>query len=172
MDGIRAYWNTEKLISRHGKEISAPGELLEGLQSTPLDGELWMGRGTYEKLVGVLNSRDTTDPKWKEIVYCVFDLPGSKEPYEQRMKDLQCMKFPQNVLVHGSIECKGREHMQLYLNSILEKEGEGLVMREPGGLYTPNGFTSSLLKVKVQLKGICVEFRRLTGTQRCLYWKC
>ena len=46
MDGVRAYWNGEKLISKQAKDISCPNWFIEGLpKEVKLDGELWMGRG-------------------------------------------------------------------------------------------------------------------------------
>src|SRR4051812_5175371 len=83
MDGIRAYWDGSKLLSRHGKEIVVPEEFLHGLPSdVTLDGELWMGRGTFEKLISTLNSNQQGD--WSNIKYCVFDLPHSKSIHEKR----------------------------------------------------------------------------------------
>src|SRR5689334_13871413 len=78
LDGVRAYWDGKKMFSRHGKEINCLDEFLDGLpKGTPLDGELWMGRGTVEKLIGTLNSPSQRD--WKLIKYMVFDLPKSSE---------------------------------------------------------------------------------------------
>ena len=57
MDGIRAYWNGEKLISKQDKEISCPNWFIEGFpKEMKLDGELWMGRGNLENIMSVLNS--------------------------------------------------------------------------------------------------------------------
>ena len=56
MDGIRAYWNGEKLISKHSKEISCPNWFIEELpKGMKLDGELWMGRGNLRILMAILN---------------------------------------------------------------------------------------------------------------------
>ena len=56
MDGVRAYWNGKKLMSRHGKDIECPSWFTEGLPiGVKLDGELWMGRESFDKLRGALN---------------------------------------------------------------------------------------------------------------------
>src|SRR5437879_1724067 len=95
MDGIRAYWNGQRLLSRHGKEINVPEEFLQGLPSNmALDGELWMGSGTLEKLMSILNS---TEGDWSKIKYYVFDLPHSKGEHEGRMNQLKQLHFPQQV---------------------------------------------------------------------------
>src|SRR4051812_10650985 len=78
MDGIRAYWNGSQLLSRSGKLIDAPQFFLEGLPSnTLLDGELWMGRGTFEKLMGVVKSSKENDNGWTSVGFYIFDLPAS-----------------------------------------------------------------------------------------------
>src|SRR4051812_15121202 len=87
MDGIRAYWDGQKLLSRQGKEIAAPREILLGLpKGIALDGELWMGRGTFEKLMTWFNSKQQD---WSEIQYYVFDLPSSNRVYAERMEQLK-----------------------------------------------------------------------------------
>jgi DNA ligase-1 len=40
-DGVRAYWDSENLISRKGEAIMAPDWFLSILPKIPLDGELW-----------------------------------------------------------------------------------------------------------------------------------
>src|SRR5215212_1728300 len=91
MDGVRAYWNGSQLLSRHGKPLDVPQWFTQQLPSdTPLDGELWMGRGRYEKLMSVINLKHSdNNNQWNEVGYYVFDLPSSKEPYEERMAKLQ-----------------------------------------------------------------------------------
>src|SRR4051794_10572043 len=72
MDGVRAYWDGKQLLSRQGSPIEAPEEFLRGLPcDTALDGELWMGRQTFEQLMSILKS---TQGDWGRIQYCVFDL--------------------------------------------------------------------------------------------------
>jgi len=61
LDGVRAIWNGEKLHFRSGKLISAPGWFTENFPEQLMDGELWMGRGTFEKLSGIV-------PKFSQII--------------------------------------------------------------------------------------------------------
>src|SRR4051794_15315531 len=87
MDGVRAYWDGQKLWSRQGKELAVPEQLTLGLPSGMcLDGELWMGRGTYEKLMHFLSSNQ---PHWNDVQYYIFDLPSAAAPYQERMELLK-----------------------------------------------------------------------------------
>ena len=46
-DGVRGYWDGEKLLTRAGHAINAPAWFTAGWPKTPLDGELWAGRGLF-----------------------------------------------------------------------------------------------------------------------------
>src|SRR5690606_1286923 len=49
LDGVRAYWDGQQLISRQGNRFNAPPWFTANFPDTPLDGELWGGRGTFEQ---------------------------------------------------------------------------------------------------------------------------
>lgn len=46
LDGVRGYWDGEKMLTRGGERIAAPGWFTAGLPKILMDGELWVGRGT------------------------------------------------------------------------------------------------------------------------------
>src|SRR5512145_1134011 len=54
LDGVRAIWDGERLRFRSGRDIKAPAWFIAGLPKTPLDGELWLGRGRFEALSGIV----------------------------------------------------------------------------------------------------------------------
>lgn len=144
MDGIRAIWDGINLLSRQGKPMVVPQWFIKGLPNQMLDGELWMGRNSFDKLLKLVN-----EVQWAGIGYYIFDAPSSKQTYEKRMKELEELELPLHVKVAKRIRCSGRSHLQEYLDSITEEKGEGIMLREPQSLYTP-GFTSSIIKVKVR----------------------
>lgn len=151
MDGVRACWNGIHLISRQGKDIDTPRWFTEGLPNIQLDGELWMGRGTFQELMNVLHSKEVVDMDWASIGYHIFDLPDYKASYEERIEQMKQLKpLPTHVHIVENIECTGREHLIAYLQSIVFKEGEGVMARQPHSLYI-KGLTNSLLKVKVTI---------------------
>ena len=149
MDGIRAYWNGEILLSRQGKVIHSPDCFVKGFPSFALDGELWMGRGSFQDIIETLNKKNGD---WSKIRYFIFDLPGSKQNFEKRMQELEQLKqqIPSHLHIVEHIKCLGKQHLESYLDSIITSGGEGIMVREPSSLYTV-GFTTSLLKVKVNL---------------------
>jgi hypothetical protein len=44
-DGVRGFWDGRTLRTRGGERIAAPAWFTAGWPATPLDGELWAGRG-------------------------------------------------------------------------------------------------------------------------------
>ena len=68
--GVRGFWNGTKMLSRHNKLIHCPKWFTEGIPNLQLDGELWMGRRTINRLLGILNSLPDDD-QWKEVKYVI-----------------------------------------------------------------------------------------------------
>jgi DNA ligase-1 len=147
VDGIRAYWDGSKMISRHSTVLNCPewftGELPKHIA---LDGELWLGRGKFERVLALKS--DITHPSWKEMKYMIFDLPQSNLPYESRMEELKCIQLPPHAMVIQSTRCSGNGELLKVLEDIVSDKGEGLMVNKPQSLYVGER-TKSLLKVKV-----------------------
>src|SRR5262245_60852734 len=75
LDGVRAYWDGTRFLSRLGNEFHAPGWFVKGLPMTPLDGELWLGRKAFQRTVSIVRRQDRSD-HWREMRYVVFDAPA------------------------------------------------------------------------------------------------
>jgi DNA ligase-1 len=72
LDGARGYWNGHAILSRHGKIIECPKWFVEGLMSdVTLDGELWLGRGNFDLVAGLLNSKED-DLLWKSVSFMIL----------------------------------------------------------------------------------------------------
>src|SRR4051812_32021339 len=106
MDGVRAYWDGRNLISKHGRIIHAPTFFTEGLPPVTLDGELWMGRNTFEKLRAVLNSH----VGWRDVGYYIIDIP-SPDPLEKRLIQMKQLPLPPHVHVVKSEVCSSMEQL-------------------------------------------------------------
>jgi len=82
-DGFRAVWDGEKFISKNGNVFFAPESFTKGFPKVTLDGELWAGRGEYEKGSSIIRKQsksyenaDEWNDAWNELQYVVFDAPG------------------------------------------------------------------------------------------------
>ena len=149
LDGVRAYWDGKSLISRLGNPFHAPDWFLVGLPTTPLDGELWIGRKAFQKTVGVVRRQDRSD-HWKEVAFIAFDAPAVPGPFEDRLatvRDHVESHRPPYLRALEHAPCRGLDHLRAELARVEALGGEGLMLRQPGSGYEV-GRSVTLLKVK------------------------
>jgi DNA ligase 1 len=149
LDGVRAYWDGERFLSRLGNEFFAPAWFTERLPKTPLDGELWGGRKQFQRTVSTVRRQDRSEA-WREIRYLVFDVPSMRAPFEERYAELARLVAElgaPHVEAHVHAECESLEALRAELARVESLGGEGLMMRRPGSLYEV-GRSHTLLKVK------------------------
>jgi DNA ligase 1 len=149
LDGVRAYWDGEKFLSRQGNVFYAPKVFVEGLPGTPLDGELWIGRGKFQRTVSIVRT-GTGDRGWEDIRYVVFDAPQAAGGFEERIQFLHSQHASWNnarILILEHFICTGFADITERLDLLEQQGGEGLMLRAPGSAYTA-GRTNDLLKVK------------------------
>ena len=149
LDGVRAYWDGTRLISRLGNTFHAPDWFLEGFPESPLDGELWIGRKKFQRTVGIVRRQDRSD-HWKEVSYLVFDAPAFDGPFEARLafvRDHVGSRRPPYLRPHEHSPCEGVEHLRAELARVEALGGEGLMLRRPASIYEV-GRSITLLKVK------------------------
>ncbi len=83
-DGVRALWDGRVLRFRSGLVIAAPAAFVERLPAVLLDGELWLGRGRFEALSGLVRRQTSDAAAWGRLRYLVFELPGASGSFAER----------------------------------------------------------------------------------------
>ena len=146
LDGVRAYWDGTKILSRLGNVFHAPDWFVAGLPAHPLDGELFLDRKSFQKTTAIVRRQDKSD-HWKQIRFLIFDAPAHGGPFEERVKLLQSLAKHAYASVHAHIVCNGVAHLKEELARIEALGGEGLMLRQPGSAYVA-GRSATLLKVK------------------------
>lgn len=149
LDGVRAYWDGERFISRLGNEFFAPKWFTAALPKTPLDGELFGGRKQFQRTVGIVKRQDASD-LWKELQYVVFDAPSHGGVFEERVAFIESTLTALAVkwlVAHKHERCNGTEHLRAELARVEGLGGEGLMVRQPRSRYEA-GRSNTLLKVK------------------------
>lgn len=132
-DGVRALWDGERLRFRSGRDIAAPAWFLARLPRLPLDGELWLARGRFDALSGIVRSTVPDDPAWRQISYQVFELPGAGGVFQDRARQLV-----QRVAAQGwpplqavaQTRVKDAGTLQRRLDEVMAAGGEGLVLHQ------------------------------------------
>ena len=161
-DGVRAVWDGQVLRFRSGRPIAAPDWFVAALPQQALDGELWMGRGLFDRLSGVVRQAVPDVEAWRAVKYLVFDAPGLKMPFAQRVLHLQSVlaaaQVPWLTPVDQRVVNDARA-LQTLLQSTVNQGGEGLMLHRADALWQP-GRTDALFKFKLELdeEGLVVGY--------------
>lgn len=149
-DGVRAYWDGNRLLSRTGKLLYAPDWFLKCFSPFSIDGELFGGRQQFQHTISIVKRQDK-NKDWHEIQYLIFDAPQTPGPFETRLRAIQEWLLehssPSLALVKHQI-CTGAAHLQQELERVLKLGGEGLMLKHSTSEYT-QGRSMHLLKVKI-----------------------
>lgn len=162
-DGYRAIWNPALdqrgyFTTRQGRHLTPPPSLAMLLPSDlVLDGELWAGRGQFQATSSVLNAQGSShgeadESMWAKLVYVVYDAPGAPGSFCERLAlaGAKLAHVPsERVLVAPTWPCEDTETKDRLLRDVLERGGEGLMLRRRSSMFhrgvSPN---RDLLKVK------------------------
>lgn len=150
LDGVRAIWDGQTLTFRSGKTINAPRWFVDGLPKRSLDGELWLGRGTFERLSGIVRREVPDDAEWWQVRYMIFEVPGAPGTFAQRVALIRELVRQANVSWLSEIEqfpVDDRNSLQKRMKEIVKAGGEGLMLHRADALYE-TGRSDILLKMK------------------------
>lgn len=150
LDGVRAYWDGEKLWSRGGHVYQAPQWFTEDFPTHSLDGELWLGRGRFAELSGIVRTARPDDASWRQVAFHVFDLPLPDTAFSKRYEKLkQLVRASESNYLKLVEQRLVSDHEALIaeLNRIVAAGGEGLMLKRKASLYLA-GRSDDLLKVK------------------------
>ena len=153
LDGVRARWDGAALRLRGGRAIAAPSWFLAGLPAIPLDGELWLGRGRFDELSGLVRRQRSDDAAWRAVRYMVFDLPGDAGPFRERAARLaglvEAAGLPRLRAVPQFLVAN-RGELAATLAAVLAGGGEGLMLHRADARWRP-GRSEALLKLTPSL---------------------
>lgn len=149
-DGVRGIWDGKTMRTRAGNPISAPAWFTSKLPKQPLDGELWIARGQFEKVSGIVRKAAPLDDEWRQIKYMIFELPDAPgsfaERYEQIKRITAQANFPQLIAVE-QFRLADNAALKRKLAEIVKAGGEGLMLHRADAPYV-TGRNDALLKLK------------------------
>jgi DNA ligase-1 len=164
-DGIRAFWDGQTLRTRRGGVIGAPAWFVEKFPARPLDGELWAGRGRFERLSGIVRKASPVDDEWREVRYLVFELPEAPGTFHERAEALRRIVDEAGIPWLQAVEqreIKSRAALDEELAAVLRAGGEGLMLHRADALYA-TGRSDDLLKMKPFLDGEATVIGHVPG---------
>ena len=168
LDGVRAYWDGHVLRFKSGRPISAPAWFLAGLPVTPLDGELWLGRRSFDRLSGVVRKNEPVDAEWREVRYWVFDTPGASGSYAERALQIEALVKRANLDWLQTVKqshVPDQKALRQLLQAIANEGGEGLVLHRSDAVWR-QGRNDALRKLKLQPDEEARVVRHIPGRGR------
>jgi DNA ligase 1 len=151
-DGARAIWDGKALRFRSGRPVSAPAWFFAKLPAPALDGELWLARGRFDALSGIVRKSEPVDDEWRQVKYMVFELPNASGTFAERARRIReivaTTQWPQLVAVE-QFRVADRAALKRRLDEVVRRGGEGLMLHLADALYV-TGRSDVLIKVKPQ----------------------
>ena len=167
-DGVRGHWDGSTLRYRSGRVVPAPAWFTARLPRTPLDGELWLGRGRFDELSGIVRKVVPVDAEWRQVRYMVFELPGAAGTFTERARRIDALvaqaAWPQLVAVEQA-PVADRDALRRRLASTVAQGGEGLVLHRASAESRP-GRSDALMKLKPELDTEAVVVAHHAGRGR------
>lgn len=150
LDGVRAIWDGEQLYFRSGRRVHAPEWFTRDLPKQPLDGELWLGRGGFERLSGIVRKARPVDKEWRQVRFMLFELPHAEGSFGERKERLRELVDAAGIPWLGAVEqvrVADRAALIAKLGDVVARGGEGLMLHRAEAPYLA-GRGNALLKLK------------------------
>ncbi len=149
-DGVRGYWDGRTLRTRGGETVVAPAWFTAGWPDTPMDGELWAGRGRFTHAQSTTRQQQAEDAAWRAMRFMVFDLPQHGGSFDERLAALNALvrRLDQSwVQAVPQKRVSNDAALQALLQRTVSAGGEGLMLHRGSSLYR-SGRSDDLVKVK------------------------
>ncbi len=150
LDGVRGRWDGGRLYTRGGHVIAVPEWFTAGWPDLVMDGELWIARGRFAEVSGIVRSAAAGDAAWRKVRFMVFDLPEHEGPFEVRLRHLRRVLDEAGIPWLSAVEqFRVGDHaaLQQHFETVVEGGGEGLMLHHRESLYRA-GRSEYLLKYK------------------------
>ena len=124
-----------------------------------------MGRGTFERLSGIVRRAAAREDAWRDVRYMVFDLPGHAGTFDQRLahlKELLSSAETSRIELVQQVRIANDAELMTMLDRIVASGGEGLMLRK-GDSHYRRGRSDDLLKLKLHQDAEAVVVAHLPG---------
>jgi DNA ligase-1 len=150
LDGVRGRWDGRQLWTRGGQRISAPAWFTAKWPAIAMDGELWIGRGRFDEVSGLVRSEQPADAAWSRVRFMVFDLPDHGGVFEARVMQMRTLLPAAGVAwlqPVAQFRVDDAEQLDARLKQVVAAGGEGLMLHHRSAHYA-TGRSDNLLKYK------------------------
>jgi DNA ligase-1 len=141
LDGVRGIWTGSEFITRHGNILNVPAWFKVGMPSVRLDGEIYMGLGTFNQLQSEMQRKGG---EWAGIRFIIFDAAILRKTTTERIAFLETLLLPSHCTVISHASLDNHAELDEMETDIVARGGEGVCLRHKDEFYRPNNF----IKVK------------------------
>ena len=168
LDGVRALWDGHQLRFRSGHIVPAPDWFTAALPAQPLDGELWLGRGTFDALSAIVRKASPLDAEWRQVRYMIFELPDFSGNFSQRVEQMRVVTAQAQLAWLQAVpqfQVANAAQLMARYQEVIAAGGEGLMLHRAEALYH-TGRSDDLLKLKPAEDAEAVVIGYLPGKGR------
>lgn len=125
---MRAIWDTKTLRFRSGRTVSAPVWFISKLPAQALDGEIWLARGRFDALSGIVRKSEPRDDEWRQLKYLIFELPNAPGTFAeraQRIEEIVAKVGWSQLLAVEQFRVADRAALKRKLDEVVRGGGEG-----------------------------------------------
>jgi len=151
LDGVRGRWDGRRLVTRAGQPITPPAWFTAGWPKVALDGELWIGRGRFDEVSGIVRAGSADDGTWRRVRFMVFDLPDHGGTFDARVLRIRALISAAKIAwlqPAPQFRLNNAGELETRLKQIVAAGGEGLMLHRRGALYQV-GRSDDLIKYKL-----------------------
>ncbi len=151
LDGVRGRWDGQRLITRAGLPIVPPRWFTAGWPKAAMDGELWIGRGRFDEVSGLVRAGAADDRTWRKVRFMVFDLPTQGGTFEVRVLRMRTLLSATGIAwlqPVAQFRLGNATELEARLKQVAAGGGEGLVLHRRGAIYRV-GRSDDLIKYKL-----------------------
>lgn len=150
-DGVRGFWDGKQLTTRQGNPIAAPDWFTADLPPFAVEGELWAGRGQFERVSGVARTQEPKDSDWQGITFQLFDLPRHPGDFLGRRQVLETwhkqLPAGSHLQITPIAKADSEEQLLATLKAWQAAGAEGIMLYREGSYYQARR-TWDLVKLK------------------------
>ena len=167
-DGVRGVWDGKALRFRSGRVVPAPTWFTARLPRVALDGELWLARGRFDALSGIVRKARPLDAEWRDVRYMAFELPGADGSFAERAQRLREIAGQTAWAAFVAVDQRtvaDRAALKRRLAATVALGGEGLVLHRADAPYQA-GRTDAVMKLKPEMDAEAVVVAHRAGQGR------
>lgn len=138
LDGVRGRWDGRRLRTRGGMPVVAPAWFTAHWPAVPMDGELWIARGNFEQVSGLVRRADPKHPAWRRTRFMVFDLPGHPGHFAGRVLGMRALLADPRVPWLRPVpqwRVGSQSQLDRQLREVVAAGGEGLMLHHQHAIY-------------------------------------